>query len=268
MAISFNQGGGNVFNFGNKSTQVNSENKKLLLNASAQEINQAMSMNPQNGDSVTFNQGNNNNASFQGFGENGLLNMGGQLVNQAMVMGAPPSSPTFIFPTDCPPSVPPTTCLPPPPTSLPPPPTSLPPPPTSLPPPPTSLPPPPTSLPPPPPPTSIPPQPSLPPVCMVPCIDYKDPLNPNDDEFHYYLPVDNSSEFGFLPNDPNSLDQKDSTYTDPKAGYYFHASDYSYDIDQTTGKRVGVPENKKLTYEEYQTQLANYQNGDTDITYG
>ena len=42
MAISFNQGGGNVFNFGNKSTQVNSENKKLLLNAGGQEINQGI----------------------------------------------------------------------------------------------------------------------------------------------------------------------------------------------------------------------------------
>ncbi len=263
MAISFNQGGGNVFNFGNKSTQVNSENKKLLLNAGGQEINQGMAMNPKDGDSVSFNQGNNNTASFQGFGENGMFNIGGQLINQAMVMNAPPSSPTFIFPTDCPPSVPPTTGLPPPPTPQP----SVPPtpqpsvPPTPQP----SVPP--TPQPSVPPPTSIPPQPTTPPVCMVPCIDYKDPHNPNDDEFHYYLPVDNSSEFGFLPNDPNSLDQKDSSYADPKAGYYFHASDYSYDIDQTTGKRVGVPEGKRLTYEEYQTQLANYQNGDTDITY-
>lgn len=240
MAISFNQGGGNVFNFNNNNSQVSIDNKKKLLNAGAQDINQGMAMNPKPGDSVVFNQGNNNNASFQGFND-GMANIGLQMTNQAMVMNSP-QKPHYVI-----------NCPTPPPITDPPitqPPITQPPitqPPITQPP----VTPPPITQPPI---TQQPPTPKPPDVCIVPCLD------PHTGEFHYYLPVDNSTKFGFMPNDQSIIDNKSTHYVDPREGYYFFQEDYNYDTKS-------VPTNKRLTYEQYQDKLKNYQDGDNDITW-
>jgi len=221
MPIIFNQGLGNVFNFrtNQANTQKNTKSPISMNNAGLQAINQAVAMNPKAGEPLAFNQGNSGITAQQGFKGKNMFNLGNQALNQALVMFAAPNSPTIVI-TPIPTTPIPTTPIPT------------------------------TPIPTTPIPTTPIPTPA--PLSLVDCIEFNDPVDPNDDIFWYYkIAADGSNQFAFLPNDPLTFD---ATKAKSDQGYFFFVG--AYDKTLSGGVPKGVTDAKdKYTYAEYLSLL-------------